>query len=119
MSRMLVVGAKAGLKVMLGDDWGTWLTPHGDYGTELKLYAEIGIPAIDIIRWATKHPAEFVGMEKQLGKIAPNMLADLLVVDGDPLSDIAILADRNNIQAVMKDGKFYRNCLRQPAAAVA
>lgn len=117
MSRMLVIAAKAGLKVMVGDDWGTWLTPHGDYGTELKLYAEIGIPAIEIIRWATKHPAQFVGMERQLGKIAPDMLADLLVVDGDPLADIAILADRNNILAVMKDGKFYRSSLTPQTGA--
>ena len=111
------LAAKAGLRVILGDDWGTWLTPHGDYGNELKLYAEIGIPNLDVIRWATKHPAQCVQMDDKLGTIAAGKYADLLVVDGDPAADIRVLADPKNIRVIMKDGEFYKDELtaRRPS----
>jgi imidazolonepropionase-like amidohydrolase len=109
MVRMLPLAAKAGLRVILGDDWGTWLTPHGNYGKELELYAEIGIPNLDIIRWATKHPAQCVGMDDKLGSIAAGKYADLLVVDGDPATDITVLCDVKNIKVIMKDGQMHKD----------
>jgi imidazolonepropionase-like amidohydrolase len=109
MVKVLPLAAKAGLRVILGDDWGTWLTPHGDYGKELKLYAEIGIPNLDVIRWATKHPAQCVQMDDKLGTIAAGKYADLLVVDGDPAADIRVLADPKNIKVIMKDGEFHKD----------
>ena len=117
MCRMLPLAAKAGLRVMFGDDWGVALAPHGDYWKEFKLYAEAGVPNIDIIRWATKHPQQFVGVEDKLGTIAVGKLADLLVIDGDPLADISVMYEVDNVLAVMKDGKFFRSTLPAPATA--
>ena len=54
--------------------------------------SEIGIPALDVIRWATKHGAELMGRADELGTVEVGKLADLLVVDGDPLADITVLA---------------------------
>jgi imidazolonepropionase-like amidohydrolase len=114
MCKMLPIAAKAGLRVMFGDDWRTFLTPHGDYWKEFKLYADAGVPNIDIIRWATKHPQQFIGVDDKLGTVAAGKLADLLVIDGDPLADISVMYDPANVLAVMKDGKFYRNSLPAP-----
>ena len=45
----------------------------------------------------------------ELGQLQPGWLADLIVVDGDPLDDIAVLQDRDRIHLVMKDGKIFRD----------
>ena len=47
-------------------------------------------------------------MGKQLGYIREGYLADILLIDGDPLADITVLQDKNRILAVMKDGEFHR-----------
>ncbi|HSW23799.1 MAG TPA: amidohydrolase family protein, partial [Burkholderiaceae bacterium] len=47
-------------------------------------------------------------MGKQLGYIREGCLADILLIDGDPLADITVLQDKNRILAVMKDGEFHR-----------
>ena len=47
-------------------------------------------------------------MEDELGMIKEGYLADLLLVDGDPLADVRILQNRDRILAIMKDGKFHK-----------
>jgi imidazolonepropionase-like amidohydrolase len=49
-----------------------------------------------------------MGMGNELGMLKEGYLADLLLVDGDPLADVRILQERNRILAIMKDGKFHR-----------
>jgi imidazolonepropionase-like amidohydrolase len=50
-----------------------------------------------------------MGMGKELGMIKEGFLADLLLVDGDPLSDVKILQNRKRLVAIMKDGKFHKS----------
>ena len=98
------------MRLVLGDDYGAILFPHGHYGDELTYYVEqIGIPAIDVIRWATKHGAELMGRGDELGTVADGKLADLLVVDGDPLDDIAVLEDQARLLAIMKGGTLIKD----------
>ena len=59
-----------------------------------------------MIRWATVHGADLLGQADDLGVIEPGRLADLVVVDGDPLADISVLGEPANIKAVYKDGKL-------------
>jgi imidazolonepropionase-like amidohydrolase len=67
------------------------------------------------LRWATRNVADMMQMNGELGTIAPNALADLIVVRDDPSNDITILEDpATNVVAVMKDGAFFKNVL-QPA----
>jgi len=54
-----------------------------------------------------------MGKGGELGVLAPGCLADLLLVDGDPLADVAILQDAQRLTAIMKDGAFHK---RPPAA---
>lgn len=111
MAEILPYAAERRAKFLIGDDWGTTMTPHGDYIKEMQLYAECGVPPLEVIRWATINAAEFMGMGDRLGTIAPGKIADLLVVNGDPSRDLAVLADRNNLRAIMQDGKFCKNTL--------
>jgi imidazolonepropionase-like amidohydrolase len=102
----------AGMRLVLGDDYGAIGFPHGLYADELAYYAdEIGIATLDVIRWATKHGAELMGRGDELGTVTKGKLADLLVVDGDPLTDIAVLQDRANLLAILKGGQLVKDRL--------
>ena len=77
----------AGVKLLCGDDYGAISLPHGRYADELEFYVkEAGIAPLDVIRWATRNGAELMGRGHELGSVREGYLADLLVVDGDPLA---------------------------------
>src|SRR5262249_7283592 len=81
--RMLPEAQAAGVKLVLGDDYGALGFPHGLYARELELYVrEAGIASLDVLRWATRNGAELMRRGEELGTIAAGKLADLLVVDG-------------------------------------
>jgi len=102
--------AQAGVKLVVGDDYGTPIMPHGDYGAELELYVkELGIPALDVIRWATKNGAELMDMGDELGTVEEGKLADLIIVAGDPGRDISCLRYPDNVLAVLKGGDWVKN----------
>jgi imidazolonepropionase-like amidohydrolase len=107
---VLPVACAAGVKLVLGDDYGAVGFPHGIYGEELEFYVKVaGIDPLEVIRWATAHGAELMGRSDDLGTVTTGKLADLLVVDGDPVADISVLADPGRIVAVMKDGAFVKD----------
>jgi imidazolonepropionase-like amidohydrolase len=100
----------AGVNIVAGDDYGTFLLHHGEYATELEVYVKLlGVPPLDVIRWATRNGAQLMGRGDDLGTIEPGKLADLLVVDGDPLADIRCLQDRGRIPLILKGGFFVKN----------
>ena len=96
---------KAGGRLGMGGDYGFAWTPHGDYAKELTFFVrEIGFPTLDTLRCATKTGAEILGRAKELGTLEAGKLADVLVVDGDPVADIRILEDRSRFIAVLQGG---------------
>ena len=104
---ILPVANAAGVKLLVGDDYGAIGLPHGCYADELVFYVkEAGIPPLDMIRWATRNGFELMGRAGELGSVREGYLADLLVVDGDPLSDPAVLQDGERLLAVMKGGSL-------------
>ncbi len=112
MAEMVPKANAAGVRLVLGDDYGAIFFPHGDYADELAFYVdEIGIPSVDVIRWATRHGAELMGRDHELGTVAEGKLADLLVVDGDPLADVAVLKDKTKLLAIVKGGKLLKDQL--------
>jgi imidazolonepropionase-like amidohydrolase len=117
--KMIPKANAAGVKLLVGDDFGVGPLPHGDYAKELEAYVKgAGIPALDVIGWATRNGAELLGMEDELGTIEAGKLADLLVINGDPVKDITVLQNRDNLDVVMKDGKFVE-CKLTPGKTVA
>jgi len=117
--RSVEAANKAGVRLVIGDDFGTSWMPHGTYGAELEFYVKYaGTSPLDVIRWATRNGAGLLGEGDKLGTIAAGKIADLLVVDGDPIRDIAILQDRARLNMVMKGGEFIESHLTPKAAAV-
>ncbi len=102
----------AGVKVVAGTDAGGFV--HGDNAREVELLVERGMSNMQAIQAATGWAAECVDLDKEIGTVAAGKLADLLVVNDDPLKNIAVLRDREKIQLVMKGGEAYINKL--PAA---
>jgi imidazolonepropionase-like amidohydrolase len=114
MYEVLPKADAAGVRLLLGDDYGAMRFPHGSYGGELRTYVEDAhISPLSLLRWATVNGAELIGRADELGSIAPGNLADLLVLDGDPSTDIGVLADHPPL-AVLKGGQVVAGEL--PAA---
>ncbi len=110
MASMLPEASAAGVKIVVGDDFGTIITPHGDYAKELQVYVQyVGMSPVEVLKWATKNGAELMGMGDELGTIEANKLADLVIVDGDPTVDITVLQDNEKLLAIMKGGQFVKD----------
>ncbi len=99
----------AGVKMGLGTDLLGDM--HAHQSRELSLRAEVLTPA-EILISATSMNAEIMQREGELGVVRPGALADLLVVDGDPLEDINLLEHQGrNLMAIMKGGAFVKTAL--------
>jgi imidazolonepropionase-like amidohydrolase len=110
--RRLEQAQRAGVKIVTGDDYGIIVLPHGRYAEELSFYVKTGgMKPLDVLRWATKNGGELLGGHVPTGQIKEGYYADLLVVDGDPSADIALLQDAQKIRAVLKGGRFVRDAL--------
>ena len=96
---------QAGGRLGMGGDYGFAWNPHGDYAKELAFFVDyVGFSSLEVIRCATKIGAEIMGRGHEFGTLEPGKLADVLVVDGDVVADIAILQDRTRFIAVMQGG---------------
>ena len=94
----------AGIPIVAGTDAFAGFALH----RELELYEQAGIPAPEVLRIATLGAARVMKMDKELGSIAPGKLADLIVVDGNPVQRVS---DIRHVALVVKDGTLY-----EPAA---
>ncbi len=116
---MLPRAQRAGVRLLIGDDYSGVFRDvmdddpldHqvGNYGREFAYYGAIeGLSAAEVLSWGTRHAGEaLIGAPGQLGIVAPGALADLIVVDGDPLADLSLLArPAEALKAVIRDGAF-------------
>jgi imidazolonepropionase-like amidohydrolase len=100
---------KRGVRVLPGGDYGFAWAKHGENARDLQyLVKYAGMTPMEAIVAATKHGGEIMMMGGELGQVKEGYLADLLLVDGDPVSNLAILLDQSKILAVMKDGVFCK-----------
>ncbi len=95
---------QAGVRIAMGTDSG--VTPHGENLRELGLMVDIGMSPMEAIVASTKVAAECLALEDRIGTIEKGKLADVVLVQGDPLADIRVLENRENIAVVIKDGKI-------------
>jgi len=96
----------AGIRLMAGSEAGFSVTPYGEWhARELELLVKlVGMRPMDALLAATRDNAAILGW-RDTGTVEPGRRADLLVVDGDPLSDLGVLGDRARRCAVFKDGR--------------
>ncbi len=91
--------AEAGARIVLGTDAGVQRTGFDGLPGALSFYAHLGIPNAEILDMATRHSAEALGLGASTGRIAPGYRADLLLVDGDPLADLAAMGRLSGVVA--------------------
>ena len=95
---------RGGVKVAMGTDAGTPFNRHGANAQEIIHLVEAGLTPMEAIVAATRTGSECLGLEKQIGTLELGKLADLIVVEGDPLKEVKVLGDKANILLVLKGG---------------
>ncbi|HEY4069795.1 MAG TPA: amidohydrolase family protein [Burkholderiaceae bacterium] len=100
---------KRGIRVLPGGDYGFAMTPHCQNSRDLEFFVKyLGFTPMEAIRSATLYGGQIMMKGNELGAIKDGYLADLLLVDGDPLANLSILRDPKRLLAVMKDGVFAK-----------
>jgi imidazolonepropionase-like amidohydrolase len=100
---------RRGVRILPGGDYGFAFTPHCQNARDLEFFVKyLGFTTAEAIRCTTEYGGQIMMKPKELGLVREGYLADLLLVDGDPLANISILRDPKRILAVMKDGVFAK-----------
>ena len=115
MRRELEIGAESmkelhrrGVKVLPGGDYGFAWNPIGTNARDLEHFVNyLNFTPMEAIVAATKYGGQIMMMGDELGLIKEKYLADLLIVDGDPVQDVSILQDASRLLGIMKDGNFH------------
>ena len=99
----------AGVRLLPGGDYGFPFNPNGRNARDLALWVQhFGYTPAEVLSAATMLGGQLMGQGDELGLLREGWLADLLLVDGDPTEDIALLQDRHRLTAIMKDGRFHK-----------
>jgi imidazolonepropionase-like amidohydrolase len=105
----------SGMRIAAGTDAGTPFNPHGAFARELALMVEHGLSPMQTLVAATSAAAENLGLAHEIGTLTVGKLADLILVDGDPVTDITATG---RVALVVKDGVIHRNELSSIGQAV-
>lgn len=103
-AKLVAMAKEYGVKIVLGTDAGTPFNPHGANSSEFVYLVKYGLTEMEAIQAGTKNAAEALGIDAHYGTLEEGKIADLVVVDGDPLLDITALRDQ--IFMVMKEGEI-------------
>jgi imidazolonepropionase-like amidohydrolase len=102
----LILNAR--IRVVIGGDYGFVHTPQGANARDLELFVKLfGYSPAEALQCATRIGGEL--MELDVGVVRPGWLADLLLVDGDPLDDVRVLQDADRLVLVMQDGRIHKD----------
>jgi len=99
---------KEGVKIAMGTDAGTPFNRHGKNALELELMVRAGMSVMEAIVTATGSSAMLLGLDHEIGTIEEGKRADILVVDGNPLDDMALFRDETKIQIIIRDGVIVK-----------
>jgi imidazolonepropionase-like amidohydrolase len=100
---------RCGLRLLPGGDYGFPFNPNGRNARDLELWVQhFGYTPAEVLHAATALGGEIMGRGDELGQVKAGFLADLLLVDGDPTVNVAILQNKHHLKAIMKDGHFHK-----------
>ncbi len=100
---------KEGVRLVVGGDYGISIAPHGTYARDLEYFVSLfDMSPAEALICATKYGGQAFDSGGSVGTLETNTLADLVIVDGDPLTDIKILQDHQKL-TIMKNGILYRD----------
>ena len=107
---------KRGIRVLIGGDYGFAWTPMGTNAKDFEYFVDfLGFTPMEAILAGTKYGGEIMEKGHELGMLREGYLADMILVDGDPIADIRVLQDKSKLLAIMKDGKFHKAPENLPA----
>ncbi len=99
-----------GVRVVVGGDYGFAFTPQGTNARDIGHFVKFfGYSPAEAMRCATKVGGELMGYAGELGLVREGALADLLLVDGNPLADLSLLVGPDHFVMIMKDGQMHRD----------
>ncbi len=99
---------KAGVKIAMGTDAGTCFNFHGNNAKELELMVNSGMSPFDALQAATIKGAELLDLSETLGSIEAGKLADIVIVEGNPIENIKIFQDKELMPFIIKDGELIK-----------
>lgn len=100
---------KRGVRVLPGGDYGFAWNPIGTNARDIEHFVTLlGFSPMDAILSATKLGGEIMKMGNELGQVKPGYLADMILVDGNPVANVKLLQDANKLLMIMKDGQFHK-----------
>jgi imidazolonepropionase-like amidohydrolase len=106
---------KRGIRIVIGGDYGFAANPQGTNARDLEHFVtHLGFSASEALEAATRTGGEIMKRGHELGQVKSGFLADLLLVDGDPLQDVRVLQDRKRLTMIMKGGVRYLPCEGAP-----
>jgi imidazolonepropionase-like amidohydrolase len=101
---------KRGIRVVVGGDYGFSITPMGQNARDIGHFVKFfGYSPAEALRSATKIGGALMGHEGQLGVVREGALADLLLIDGNPLTDQSVLVGPTRLAMIMKDGTLWKD----------
>jgi imidazolonepropionase-like amidohydrolase len=101
---------KRGVRILIGGDYGFAQSPQGDNARDLKHFVDLlGFSANDALQCGTRVGGQVMGMGNELGQVKEGYIADLLLVDGDPLNDLDLVVREKNLHVIMKEGSLYKD----------
>ena len=107
---------RRGVKILIGGDYGFAQSPQGDNARDLKHFVDLlGFSPTEALQCGTRIGGEVMGLKGELGEVKEGYLADLLLVDGDPLQDLDLVVHQKNLHVIMKDGALYKDISAQQA----
>jgi imidazolonepropionase-like amidohydrolase len=109
LGKLMHKARELGIRLLVGTDTGNnAFTPHGElHAKELEIFVKHGgYSPMEAIVAATRDNALAVGLDGQVGEVAPGRLADIIVLDKDPIADITVLQGGKHLTRVIKDGRL-------------
>lgn len=111
---------KRGIRHLIGGDYGFGFSPQGTNAKDLQFFVDYyGYTPEEALVCATRYGGMAMRDQGDLGTVGEGQLADLLLVDGNPLEDVRIMADPERLVMIMKDGKIHRNMTQSTQRRVA
>jgi imidazolonepropionase-like amidohydrolase len=101
---------KRGVRILIGGDYGFAQSPQGDNARDLKHFVDLlGFSPNEALQCGTRIGGQVMGMGNELGQVKEGYIADLLLVDGDPLKDLDLVVREKNLHVIMKEGSLYKD----------
>jgi imidazolonepropionase-like amidohydrolase len=101
---------KRGVRILIGGDYGFAQSPQGDNARDLKHFVDLlGFSPNEALQCGTRIGGQVMGLGKELGEVKEGYIADLLLLDGDPLKDVDLVVHTKNLHVIMKEGELYKD----------